>query len=101
MRYPIFLFLLLIVHVVNGQKTKLDSLYIDLANHPQEDSARLDIMFDICYLEGFSNPDKSRELAEQALRIAKDLKYLRGEGQANRYLAVYYNGIGEKGKAAT
>lgn len=101
MRYIVFIFFLIVFHHAIGQKTKLDSLYLDLENHPQEDSARLDIMFDICYLEGFSNPEKSKELAEQALRIAKDLRYLRGEARANRYLAVYYNGVGEKGKAAT
>lgn len=103
MRY-LFSFLLLFLltlGLVFGQPSKLDSLYRDLANHPQEDSTRLDIMFDICYLEGYSNPEKSKELAEQALRISQQLKYLRGEGRANRYLAVYYNGIGDKGKAAT
>lgn len=103
MRYLFpFLLLFLLTHdLAFGQQSKLDSLYRDLANHPQEDSTRLDIMFDICYLEGYSNPEKSKELAEQALRISQRLKYLRGEGRANRYLAVYYNGIGEKGKAAT
>lgn len=101
MRCAISFLLLFIVHFAFGQQSKLDSLYIDLEKHPQEDSIRLDIMFDICYLEGYSNPEKSKELAEQALRISKELNYLRGEGRANRYLAVYYNGVGDKGKAAT
>jgi len=100
MRYLFSFFFLLIIHLAYGQQTKLDSLYNDLENHPTEDSIRLDIMFDICYLEGYSKPEKSKELAEQALRISRELKYLRGEGRANRYLAVYYNGIGDKGKAA-
>lgn len=101
MRYLLSCFLLLIILSAYGQQTKLDSLYRDLEGHPTEDSIRLDIMFDICYLEGYSNPEKSKELAEQALRISKELNYLRGEGRANRYLAVYYNGVGDKGKAAT
>jgi hypothetical protein len=53
-------------------------------------------MFDICYLESYTNPEKSKALAEQALRISKELRHLKGEGFANRYLVDYYVSIGDK-----
>jgi AraC-like DNA-binding protein len=101
MRLSPLCFLLLIAQFAIGQKTKLDSLYDDLEKHPATDTVRLNILFDICYREGYSHPEKCKEFAEQALTISKELHYLKGEGRANRYLATYYRGIGEHGAAVS
>jgi AraC-like DNA-binding protein/Tfp pilus assembly protein PilF len=101
MRYLLLLFLVLAGHFIFSQQSKLDSLYGILEKHPQEDTIRTGTMFDICYLESYSHPEKSKVLAEEAMRISKELRHLRGEARANRYLAEYYKGIGETGQAAT
>src|SRR5687768_17441241 len=87
--------LVLIGHLAYSQKSKLDSLYNLLEKHQQEDTIRTMIMFDICYVESYTNPEKSKALAEQALRISKELGHLKGEGFANRFLADYYVSIGD------
>ncbi len=92
--------LLLITSILTfGQQRELDSLYQNLQKHSQEDTIRLNLLFDICYREGHSNPEKSKTLAQEAMRISKKLDYTKGEGKSNRYLAAYYKGIGDYGKA--
>ncbi len=99
MRYLLFCSLLLVGQLAFSQKTELDSLYMDLEKRPQEDTIRLNTLFDICYWESFSHPEKSKDLAEEALSISKKLGYKKGEGRANRYLATYYKNVGNQGQA--
>lgn len=100
MKKLLTLFLLCISFASPGQNKKLDSLYNVLANHPQEDTTRANTIFAICYHEYTSNPEKNKALAEEALRISRNIHFTRGIGFAIRYISLYHWIKGDYGQAA-
>jgi AraC-like DNA-binding protein len=91
MRYLLSLSLLCsIAPLAFSQNHTLDSLYTALANHPKRDTARLAIIFDICYQEFNFRPAKNKALAEEALAISKEINFTKGIGTANGAIALYY-----------
>ena len=95
MRY-FFLFIgLFIIRLTLGQNKPLDSLYVALKEHPKEDTVRLKILFAICHLEVPFHPAKNKALAEEALKISSKIKFIRGIGNANRYIADYHKMVGD------
>jgi two-component system, NtrC family, sensor kinase len=99
MRYLLVFLLMLIGDLAFGQKSKLDSLYTALDNHPQEDTTRVKILNGLCYLESTANPEKSKVLAKELLIIAKKVNDSKSESIAFRYLGEYYFYIGDNGQA--
>jgi AraC-like DNA-binding protein/Tfp pilus assembly protein PilF len=95
MRFLLVLILIEISSNAFSQTRMLDSLYTALENHPAEDTVRVKIMFKICYRESAFHPEKNKILAEQALKISNKIKFTRGIGNANRYLADYYHEVGD------
>jgi AraC-like DNA-binding protein len=95
MRFLLVFILIEISFPALSQTSMLDSLYAALENHPTEDTIRVKIMFKICYRESAFHPEKNKALAEQALKISTRIKFTRGIGNANRYIADYYNEIGD------
>mgnify|MGYP003541625876 CR=1 FL=1 len=91
--------LLLICFSAVCQNKKLDSLYTQLNNHPQEDTLRVQLLNNICYYEYTSDNEKNRIHANEAFEISKRLNYRFGMGQALKYKALYYYVIGDYGQA--
>ncbi|WP_276371708.1 ATP-binding protein [Chryseolinea sp. H1M3-3] len=99
MRYYLLLLCLIILPFAFGQNRILDSLYIALKNHPEKDTIRLAIIFDICLQEYTNRPEVHKRLAEEALQIAEQIDFPKGIGTANGAIALYYWVIGEYEKA--
>jgi AraC-like DNA-binding protein/tetratricopeptide (TPR) repeat protein len=99
MRYLFLFLLVLISHLTLGQNRELDSLYVALKEHPQEDTIRAEILHKICYYENETHPEKSKALAEEILSISKKINYTKGESFAFRYQAEYYFTKGDHGQA--
>ncbi|HMG94220.1 MAG TPA: tetratricopeptide repeat protein [Chryseolinea sp.] len=96
MRYLLLLIgLFLFFESAIGQNKSLDSLYLTLQEHPKEDTIRVKTLVSICRLEVLFQPIKNKEHAEEALRISKKINFVRGIGNANRYIANYYHVVGE------
>lgn len=100
MRSAITVLLLTLSILLSAQHKMLDSLYVLLKNHPQQDTARVDIMIQLCHAEHTSNPEKNKELAEEALHISEKLKYTYGIGRAYKYISAYYWAKGDYEQAA-
>jgi AraC-like DNA-binding protein len=90
MRYFVLLVLFIVTHPVFSQNRSFDSLYTALKNHPQRDTVQVRILLKICHLEYTSYPEKSKGHAEEVIKISKEINYIKGEGEAIRYIALYY-----------
>jgi len=99
MRYLFLFFGLFGVELANGQNKSLDSLYFVLNEHPNEDTVRVKILLSVCHREVPFRPAKNKALAEEALKIATKLNFLRGIGNAHRYIADYHKVVGDYPKA--
>jgi AraC-like DNA-binding protein/tetratricopeptide (TPR) repeat protein len=97
MRYAILFsfFSFFNVYGVFGQHNELDSLYTALNNHPEPDTTRANILFQICYREYTSNPEKEKVHADEALHISKAHNWTKGIGYSYRYIALYFWAIGD------
>jgi len=95
MRYLSLFIGLFIFNLAFGQNKSLDSLYLTLKAHPKEDTIRVKILLSICHRETPFHPAKNKALAEEALKISTKLNFIRGIGNANRYIADYYKVLGD------
>lgn len=86
-----FLFLFLIIgQTAYSQNHLLDSLYTALKNQPTHDTLRVRTLLRICFKEYSSYPEKSKLHAEEAQKISKEINFAKGEGEALRYVGLYY-----------
>jgi signal transduction histidine kinase/DNA-binding response OmpR family regulator len=92
--------LLVIVLSSHAQNRKLDSLYQLLNTHPEEDSLRAKLLYNICFFEKQRDLEKCKTLATEALRISKEINFTKGMGWAHKYLAGYYRESGDYGQAS-
>ncbi len=99
MRYLLLYLLLSMVQVTFSQKSVVDSLYSRLENNPQEDSMRVRILLQLCWHESTSYPEKHKELAEEAIKISKQINYQSGEAAGIRSIGIYHMNKGEYDKA--
>ena len=95
MRYLLLFIGLFLITSAIGQNKSLDSLYVTLKEHPKEDTVRVKILFAICHREVPFHPAKNKALAEEALKISTKINFVRGIGNANRYIADYHKVVGE------
>ena len=95
MRYITFFIGLFIFKCGIAQNKSLDSLYLVLKAHPKEDTVRVKILVNICAREFQFHPTKNKALAEEALRISTKTRFVRGIGNAHRYIADYYKITGD------
>lgn len=77
-------------YLAMGKSPLLDSLYKVLNSHPQHDTARVGILFEICKEEYNCHLEKYKTLADEALKISKEIHFGKGEGKAYNVLAYYY-----------
>jgi AraC-like DNA-binding protein/Tfp pilus assembly protein PilF len=90
MRHPLLCLILLVGQQVLGQTGELDSLYAALEKHPQEDSLRVRILLQAAWHESTSNPQKHKEMAEEAIRVSRRINDLSGEAAATRSIGIYF-----------
>jgi signal transduction histidine kinase/DNA-binding response OmpR family regulator len=83
-----------------AQNAKLDSLYVVLESHPEEDTNRVNTLTRVCYYEYTSTPEKNKKHAEEAKRIAEKIGYAKGVGLSLRYISLYYWVKGDYERAA-
>ncbi len=95
MRYYFLFLFLIIIPLAFSQNRILDSLYLALKKHPEKDTIRLAIIFNICLQEYTNRPEVHKKFAEEALEIAKLINFPKGIGTANGAIALYYWVIGE------
>ncbi len=93
MKKPIVftLIILLSTQIINSQNKKIvDSLQILLANHPTEDSIRVDILTRLHEKLMFAKPMVAKKYAQEELRISQKIGYQSGIGKGLMHLADYY-----------
>ena len=95
MRYISLFIGLFIFKFAIGQNKSLDSLYLVLKAHAKEDTVRVKLLIGICAREYQFHPTKNKALAEEALKISTKIGFIRGIGNAHRYVADYYKIIGD------
>ncbi|GGI28091.1 tetratricopeptide repeat protein [Pedobacter mendelii] len=93
MKLIALLSLFLFVSVTSfSQKQVLDSLYKDLASQ-KTDSGRVSVLYDLSYSYHKSKPDSALILAQQAYKLAKKIKFLKGESWALNGLANAFHSL--------
>jgi AraC-like DNA-binding protein len=100
MRFSLITIGLIVTHLAFSQSKELDSLYTTLKNHPQADTVRANLLFQICYREYTSSPEQNKVHATEALRISNALNFKKGIVFATRYVALYYWSTGDYQQAA-
>jgi tetratricopeptide (TPR) repeat protein len=94
----LFFFISPLVFAVNDS-AKIKALKASLAEHPQNDKKRVDLLNDIGYEYWIISPLMSIEFGEKALQSSKELKYDKGLALANRVIGVAYWARGEENNA--
>lgn len=84
-----------LITVASGSKS--DSLFLALKN--AEDTAKIDILNDLCWELRNSNPSKAAKFGETAIRLADSLHYQQGKLQAMSFTGVCYRNQGNYLKA--
>jgi len=85
-----FIFLVLSKNACAQQST-LDSLKKALQSHPKADTNRVKILNDLAFsYYNDNNWDAVKIYSEEAIKLSRQLKYLRGEGYAYRRLSTVY-----------
>lgn len=83
-----------------AQNKKLDSLYVVLQDHTDEDTTRVLTLTRACYYEYTSMPEKCLKHAEEGKAIAEKIGYQKGVGLSLRYISLYHWVTGNYEQAA-
>ncbi|WP_421945800.1 tetratricopeptide repeat protein [Pedobacter sp.] len=75
-----------------SQKQVLDSLYKDLASQ-KTDTGKVSVLYDLSYSYHKSKPDSALILAQRAYKLARKIKYLKGESWALNGLANAFHSL--------
>jgi AraC-like DNA-binding protein/tetratricopeptide (TPR) repeat protein len=98
-------FLFLPVFFLFGQiafcQNTLDSLYAALQDQQAHDTTRVRTLLRICFKEYTSYPERSKQHAEEAVKLSREINYVQGEGEAVRYIGLYYWSTGDYDQATT
>lgn len=95
MRKSIFLLFVFFVTpvFVMAQKQKADSLY-NLLLVEKSDTSKVNYMWEIANVISAYSPDSALMLAHQALNLATEIKYVKGQSKAMAVLAISYRLLG-------
>ncbi|TYA84413.1 tetratricopeptide repeat-containing sensor histidine kinase [Seonamhaeicola marinus] len=86
----ITLFLLIFTNIVISQNSKIDSLKIELQNHKENDTIRVNLLNTLAFFHFTNNIPKSIEYLEEANEIAKVIHFEKGKARS-----IYIKGITE------
>jgi AraC-like DNA-binding protein len=92
MRILLFFFFTIVlfdIPLVWGQNRIIDSLTNSLNVHPQKDTIQVLLLNELSLRVFKIQPERSREYAEKALKLAQRISFPKGEGEARNNLAVY------------
>jgi|GEM_PF-5370192 len=81
-----------------AQSTKIDSVQSVLKTLPA-DTNRVNTLIYLCRIQSSANTEKMALTAQEALSLARKIHFAKGEANANIYLALYYNKVGDAPKA--
>ncbi len=76
--------------LIFAQQSVIDSLIHELDKHTEADTNRVIILKDLCWAYKYIDPDKALEYGEQALSLAKDINYPKGEADAHNNIGVFH-----------
>ncbi len=91
MKKLLLITIIIIITSIQGysQNTKIDSLQ-NLLSKTTEDSTKANIMAKLGFEYKFSDPEKSKKLAEDALLLAQKSKHTNSEALATNIIGIYY-----------
>jgi tetratricopeptide (TPR) repeat protein len=91
---------LLANHIATAQKhqAEIDSLEEVLTTLPQ-DTNRVNTLIKLCRVLQSSNTKKVLEVANEAVAVAQDIDFGKGEGKAYVYIGYYYHRLGNSPQA--
>ncbi|GAB3793268.1 hypothetical protein GCM10028819_04620 [Spirosoma humi] len=87
-RSVITLLMLLSVSGLRAQDSLRTFLQAQLASHPQPDTLRVNRLNELASVWRSEQPERTRQLAQEALALARKLHYVRGEAMALYGMAV-------------
>src|SRR5262245_13644285 len=90
MRCIVVVFSIILFAPAFGQNKMLDSLFLALKEHPQEDTIRFEILCQISYYS-YSSPADTKKYADEALALAQDLKHQKRIAKAYYLLSIYWH----------
>ena len=89
----ILMLLPLVGNMVVAQSKYTDSLNIELAK-TNDDTSRVLILADLAYYHRYQNLDTGMVYAQQALSLAKNIKFFRGQAIAYQMMSIIYRYLG-------
>jgi len=101
MRKILPLFFVVITFGASAQTKVLDSLYALVKTHPEQDTVRVKLLYNICHNQLGNNIEKNLALATEALEISTKINYPRGIAASHRYLAYYYRAMSDYSTAVS
>src|SRR5258705_2355313 len=90
MRVLLLLAFFVITHLIPAQNRRLDSLRATLQNHLGEDTLKVRLLNELSFRILKNKPKQSLAYAQQALKLAQQLKFQQGIGEAKNNLAVFH-----------
>jgi len=89
--------LLLILNFIpfglHAQNTEIDSLENLLANHPQTDTVKIDLLNEIAFKARFYDLNKTLQYATLADSLSNIVDYIKGKAKSLKIKAIYYQTI--------
>ncbi|MDH7447568.1 tetratricopeptide repeat protein [Aquimarina sp. 2201CG14-23] len=73
-----------------AQNKKIDSLKRELKNHPKKDTVRVRILNNLAYYNYRNNPSQSLQYAEQAGKLADEIKSVKGKARSFYMKGITY-----------
>ncbi len=93
--------LIMLTAVTVCAQRPLDSLYTRLENYSTDDSAKVELLFQLCLQEFRSgHKENALPLIKEALAISEKIKFTKGVATSYNYLALYYQAVGDFDKVA-
>jgi signal transduction histidine kinase len=99
MRNAAFIFIILIPLYANAQQPRaIDSLK-NLIAGAKSDSSKVNLLDDLCWEYLYYDPQKSIPYALEAIALARDVGFVKGEGRLLNTLGAAYSNLGNFDKA--
>jgi tetratricopeptide (TPR) repeat protein len=93
-----FIFLFSIPLLLQAQKNNVDSLY-QLLSKEKTDTNRINLMCDIGYESRVYDPEKALSITNEALSLARQKKYIKGQSRALGTMAIIFSKLGNYPRA--
>ncbi len=68
---------------IQGQNSKIDSLTIELQNHKEKDTTRVNLLYDLAYFNFQNDMNLTKTYLKEVEDLSNDLNYTRGKAKLN------------------